>query len=233
MTETVQTLHARLLALDSAVVSDVLDEAGFPHQVVSNALSPLDASAKLVGIAVCARGEPRVAVADPSPGSSVDAIEAALTDGAVAVLDTGGFTAGACIGGFVALEFQRRGCVGMITDGAIRDAPEIRDLGLSVFSRGATPINGSRRWSWVEVGKTVTLPGQTGPAVRVDPGDWVLGDADGAVVIPSAVAEEVISMAEELARIEGAITDAMRSGEPRAAAMEANPRFRHIRCLQR
>jgi regulator of RNase E activity RraA len=231
MTDTTTALRERLLALDTSIVSDVLDEAGYPDQVVSDALKPLDASGKLAGQVLTARGAARVVLVNPGPAVTLHDIDAAIRPGAVVVMDTGGFTAGSVIGGFVATQFQRLGCVGVVTDGAVRDAGEIRELGLPVFTRSVVPINGARRFAWVEVGGRVVLPGQTGPAVIVENGDWLLGDLDGLIVIPGAIAEEVIAMSEELARIEKSIAADMKAGGEREAVMKAHPRFGHIRRL--
>ena len=229
--EIAAALRERLLALESSVVSDVLDEAGYPNQVVLDALKPLNASTRLAGQALTVRGSLRVTVANPVPVILLREIDGAIRPGTVVVMDTGGFTAGTVMGGFVATQFQRLGCVGVVTDGAIRDAGEIRDLGLPVFMRSITPINGARRFSWIEVGGRIVLPGQTGPAVIVANGDWLLGDADGLIVIPGAIAEEVVAMSEELARIEGLIAADMNAGGEREAVMKTHPRFRHIRLL--
>jgi regulator of RNase E activity RraA len=233
MTDMVATaLRERLFALDSSLVSDILDEAGYPNQVVLDVLKPLDASKKVAGQVLTVRGEPRVTVANPGPMITYHEIDVAIQQGTVVVMDTGGFTMGTTIGGFVATQFQRLGCVGVVTDGAIRDAGEIRELGLPVFARSVTPINGARRFSWIELKGQIVLPGQTGPAVIVANGDWILGDTDGLIVIPGAVAEEVVAMSEELARIERRIAEDMKAGGEREAVMKTHPRFKHVQRLR-
>jgi regulator of RNase E activity RraA len=226
------TFRERLLALDTSVVSDVLDEAGYPNQVILDTLKPLEASIKLAGKAITVRGGARVTAANPIPGITLHEIDAAIHPGAIVVMDTGGFTAGTALGGFVATQFQRLGCVGVVTDGAIRDATEIRDLGLPVFTRSVTPINGARRFSWMEAGGQIVLPGQTGPVVVVENGDWLLGDTDGLIVIPGTIVEDVVAMSEELARIERLIAADMKAGGEREAVMKVHPRFKHVRCLR-
>lgn len=229
MTDTV--LRKRLLALESSIVSDILDEAGYPNQVVSDALKPLEISAKLVGQAITARGAPRVTLTNPGASVTYREIDSAISPGTIVVMDTGSFTAGGVLGGFVATQFQRLGCVGLVTDGAIRDAAEIRGFGFPVFTRSVTPINGARRFSWIEVGGRITLPGQTGPAVTVANGDWLLGDEDGLIVIPGAITEEIVAMSEELARIEQLIAADMKAGGERETVMKKHPRFKHVRHL--
>jgi regulator of RNase E activity RraA len=225
-------LRERLFALDTSLVSDILDEAGYSNQVVLDVLKPLDVSRKLAGQVLTVRGEPRVTVANPGPTITLHDVDVAIQQGTVIVMDTGGFTAGTTMGGFVATQFQRLGCAGVVTDGAVRDAGEIREIGLPVFSKSVTPINGARRFSWIELRGQIVLPGQTGPAVIIANGDWILGDADGLVVIPGAVAEEIIAMSEELARIERRITTDMKAGGEREAVMKTHPRFKHVQVLR-
>lgn len=112
----------------------------------------------------------------------------------------------------------------------MRDAAEIRELGLATWCRGVTPVNGSRRWSLVEIGHPIQLAGAGGASFAISPGDYVVGDADGVVVVP-AFAESVVADAEELARIEGKIADEMGAGADRGETFRRNPRFGHVRGL--
>ncbi len=229
MTGTAEGLLARLAKLETGLVSDMLDEAGLPNHALSSAMVPLAAGTRFAGIAVCARGEAATEGRHARPAMPGAALEAAMHPGAVLVIDSGGFSRGALLGGFVAYSLQRAGCVAIVTDGPVRDADEIRGLGLSVVSGGVTPVNGSRRWKWTDVGVPVSLPGQEGRPVPVAPGDYILADGDGVVVIPAAAAETVIADSEELARIEKRIGEGLRAGGTRAEVFKANPRFDHVR----
>jgi 4-hydroxy-4-methyl-2-oxoglutarate aldolase len=224
-----RALLERLGRLETGQVSDVLDEAGLPHHALDGSLRPLQPGDGFVGRALCVRGEPRVAGRHAEAGLSVDAIEAAVGAGSVVVFDSGGFVAGACLGGFVAYSLQRRGCRGLVVDGALRDADEIRRLGLPTFSRAITPVNGSRRWLVREIGGSIALRGTSGVPVTIHTGDLLRADGDGIVVIPARVATMVIEDAETLAEIECRIDAEMRAGAERAAAFARNPRFDHIR----
>ena len=117
----------------------------------------------------------------------------------------------------------------MIVDGAVRDVEEIRQLGLPTYARAVTPVNGSRRWGLVEMGKPIVLPGQGGGPLPVTPGDLILGDADGVVVVPRSAARSIIEDAETLQRIERTIGEELRRGDARAAVFKRNPRFGHVR----
>ncbi len=222
-------LLARLAKLETGQVSDVLDEAGFPVHALSSDLAPLAAGQRFAGLAVCARGERAVDGAHARPALPGDALERAMRPNGVLVIESGGFVAGAGLGGFFAYSLQRLGCVGIVTDGAIRDADEIRGYGIPVHARAITPVNGARRWRWTDVDAPVALPGQEGRAVRVAPGDLVLGDGDGVIVVPAQAAATIVEDSERLATIERAIGEAMRAGGARPEVFKANPRFAHIR----
>ncbi|WP_420392959.1 RraA family protein [Acuticoccus sp.] len=221
-------LLARLARLETGQVSDVLDEAGMPHHALSSSLLPL-APGAFAGRAAVVRGVAVGEMRNAPPALPTDAIERLVSPGTVVVLDAGGFREGAVMGGFVALSLQRRGAVAVVTDGAVRDVDEIRGLGLPVVAGAVTPINGSRRWRLVEADVPGTLPGQVNAPVRISPGDLVLGDGDGVIVVPKDVAEGIVEDAEELQHIETRIREAMAEGAEKADAFKANPRFAHIR----
>ena len=231
MTE--DTLLDRLARLESGQVSDVLDEAGLPDQALSSAFVPLAGGQRFAGRAACLRGAPLAQGRHQAPSLPADIMEQTVRPGSVLLVETGGFQAGAILGGFVAYSLQRAGCRGIVTDGAVRDADEIRELGLPCLARCVTPINGARRWRLVEAGQPIALAGQTGVPVRIAPGDLVLADADGVVVVPQAVALQIIEDSEELARIERAIGGELRQGGERAAVFKRHPRFDHIRPVER
>lgn len=222
-----QKLVERLADLESGQVSDVLDEAGLPFHALDSSLTSLLPGQRFAGRAACARGASLVK-APASPALPANALENIATEGTVLLIETGGYRGGAVLGGFVAFSLQRAGCRGIITDGAVRDADEIRALGLPCVTAAVTPVNGARRWGLREIGTPITLPGQAG-MVRVAPGDLVLADGDGIVVVPLQIAETIIEDAEVLKRIEKTIDRELRDGGSRADVFERNPRFTHIR----
>ena len=222
-------LVARLAQLETGQVSDVLDEAGLPNQVLASHLGLLRPGARLAGRASCVAGEPIVTAANASPALPPDALESVVERDTILVIGTGGFSAGSVLGGFVAFSLQLQGCAGVLTDGLIRDADEINGLDFPVVCAGLTPLNGARRWRLTRRGDPIPLPGQTAVPVLVRPGDLILGDADGVVVVPAHAAEQVIADSEELLRIERRIGEALRSGAKRIDAFKDNPRFGHVR----
>lgn len=219
----------RLRALNSGVVSDVLDECGYPHQALSSAIRPLRPDMRLAGAAVCFAGETIDAdgSSQRTPLSTYD-MDRHVAHGAVVVIATRAHEASAVVGGLMSLSFAKLGCAGVVTDGGVRDATEIAELALPTFARYVTPMRSNARWQLTDVGTTVALPGQEARSVTIAPGDYLIGDEDGVMVIPSAIFAQVIEWAEELVRIEARIVQALESGMPREQAFGANPRFSHI-----
>jgi 4-hydroxy-4-methyl-2-oxoglutarate aldolase len=108
--------------------------------------------------------------------------------GTVVVVE-GGDTTFALAGGNVCAVAQKRGLRGFVLDGAIRDLAEIRAIQFPVFARGVTPVAGGRNF----IG-ALNTPVRCGGVV-VAPGDVVVGDEDGIVVIPSAGLDSTLAAA--------------------------------------
>jgi regulator of RNase E activity RraA len=106
----------------------------------------------------------------------------------------------AVAGGNVCGVAHRRGIAGFVVDGVLRDLAEIRGLRFPVFARGVIPIPGAKNEVDVLDG-----PVDCG-GVRVEPGDVVVADEEGVVVVPSARAEAILAAAEERARKDAAET---------------------------
>ncbi|ANF58294.1 RraA family protein [Halotalea alkalilenta] len=229
MTERNDQWLGRLAKLESGQVSDVLDEAGIPCHALSAELFALSPGKRFAGRAATLRGEPILNARTVSPALPVETMESITFPGSILVIASGGYRTGALLGGFVAYSLQRAGCQAVVTDGAIRDAEEIRALGLPCVQSALTPVNGARRWRAVAAGIPVTLPGSGGGLVQVAPGDYILGDGDGVVVVPQQMIASVVEDAEELLRIERVIGDELRAGGERAEVFRANPRFAHVR----
>jgi 4-hydroxy-4-methyl-2-oxoglutarate aldolase len=100
--------------------------------------------------------------------------------GDVLVVDGGAYTEEAIWGGLTSLSAAQRNLGGSIIDGAVRDLRQMEQIGYPVYSRATTPRSPSK---WVERGE-VSVPVTCG-GIIVSPGDLVLGDEDGVVVVPS------------------------------------------------
>jgi|SRR5690349_3022269 regulator of RNase E activity RraA len=227
-------LIERLAGLETAGLSDVLDEMGFSSQVLASDLRPLDPDCRLAGVAFCVRGENRIITQSQSTKSSFSPyeLERAMRPGLIAVIDAGPQNVGGMIGGFVATSLKSKGCRGLVTNGGVRDSREIVSVGLPTFCRFVTPVNASRRWSIADVGQPVHLPGLGGGSVAIRPGDYMLGDADGVIVVPAEIVDAAIEAAETLDAIEKKITQGIRDGGTREELFKLHPRFAHIQRLK-
>ena len=127
-----------------------------------------------------------------SPGAVEAAIHAIAQcqPGEVVVIAGGGGDAHASLGGIMALDSERHGAAGCLIDGAIRDSAEIRESGFPIYARASTP-HGAGADPDGSINGPVEAAG-----VTINPGDVVVGDDDGVVVIPRADLDQVIADAE-------------------------------------
>jgi 4-hydroxy-4-methyl-2-oxoglutarate aldolase len=177
--------------LYSAVVSDALDAVGLRHQALPPAIRPLDEAVLLCGRA---RTGIYMETAHVEPGSNPYELEIKLIDdlkaGEIAVLACGGSQRIAPWGGMLSTAAKARGAAGCVTDGFVRDIKVIRRLGVAVFHGGIAPLDSKGRG---EI-KAIDVPVICG-GVRFEPGDLIVGDADGCVVVPKAREAEVLALA--------------------------------------
>ena len=211
-------LVGRLRALDSCAVSDALDSHGLPSAV--GGLRPLAAQRPAAGRAVTVLlGVPAAAPA-PSPRAPKRHLSTAAVDasgpGDVIVVAHQGRTDCAGWGGLLSRAAVIRGIDGVVVDGAARDLAEAAAVGLPVFASASTAVTARGRAIEVCWGEPVEFAG-----VRVAPGDLVLADAGGVVVIPSAHAETVLATAERIAATEAAMAAALDAGRPVSEVMGA------------
>jgi len=112
---------------------------------------------------------------------------------------------------------KARGVAGCVLDGGCRDVGFILEEGFPVFTRFVTPEDSTWRWELEATQVPVTIG-----SVRIEPGDWVIGDDDGVVVVPAAIAEGVLAEAEQKAATESQIRVAVRDG---MSPLEAYERY--------
>lgn len=217
-----------LSRLPSAAVADVLQTMGRPGQVVAPDICALDSTMRLAGPALCLKGRAGVAPTRSGGSRPVFEMDRRVRSGCVAVIDTGGHAVGAVIGGNVGLSFKLRGCRGFVTDGGIRDADEFRQIGLPVYARFVTPISSKGLWEFTDLDAPVQLPSYDGGTLNVAPGDFVLGDSDGVVVIPADWTAIVAEAAEKLEAVETRIRQEIEQGGDREDAYARHDRFGHI-----
>lgn len=226
----------RCIALGTAVLSDVLDEAGYHSQTLDPQLAFIGKSTKMCGPAVCAMGERSVVTATTRANDvtlPLYNLPTLSAPDAVLVLATSGFRGGAVTGELLARELNELGAAGLLTDGLVRDCEALRTLGLPIKAAGTIPLNGARRFTLSQWEKPVLLPGPEGATVAIAPGDIVAADADGAVIIPAQVFEDVLDMAEELARREVVLKRQADDLSPSGRARARSDRMSHMVWLRK
>jgi regulator of RNase E activity RraA/2-keto-4-pentenoate hydratase/2-oxohepta-3-ene-1,7-dioic acid hydratase in catechol pathway len=131
-----------------------------------------------------------------------------IRPGEVLVIDARRDTTAGTIGDILALRAQTRGAAGIVTDGAIRDAARLAALDIPTYHAAVHPaVLGRRHVPW-ECGATVACAG-----VTVQPGDLVVGDGDGVVVLPPGIAAEILADASEQERQEEFVAGRVAAGE--------------------
>ena len=133
--------------------------------------------------------------------------------GSVLVIDGQGELNTALWGEVTTLAARLKGLQGVVIDGAIRDLYKIRHDKLPVFARAVVPNAGG-----VQYAGEFQVPVQCGGAI-VHPGDWVVGDEDGVVVVPQDRLESVIEAAKRLAVVEKKIEDEVAKGKDLATLL--------------
>jgi 4-hydroxy-4-methyl-2-oxoglutarate aldolase len=219
-----EEIRERYLAVDASNVADVLDELSLPDQGLAPEFAPYPPTAgRLAGWAFTIRGEMATYPMEGGDEAKMQAC-AQLSPGTVSVWSGRG--EGVCFfGELISIGMRERGCVGALVDGGIRDIDWIGKLGFPVYARYRTPVQSIGRWKVVDSGVPVPMPGATVPEVVVTPGDLVLADADGAIVVPAAVAEQVLERAELLGAREAQIRAELAAG---LSLSEALAKFGHV-----
>jgi 4-hydroxy-4-methyl-2-oxoglutarate aldolase len=157
-------------------------EAAGKRGDMSPRIKPLFAEARVAGPAFTVKMFPGETLA------AVRAVDAAPA-GSVIVIDAGAAERGVSWGGTATFAASRKGIAGLVTNGTVRDLAEILDRKFSVFATGASLVAGLRGHpGWLEI------PISIGEVV-VHPGDFIVGDLDGVVVVPAAQVVEVAQRA--------------------------------------
>lgn len=145
------------------------------------------------------------------------AIHAALAmaqPGEVLVVDAQGYADRAVMGGIMCAQAAAAGIAGVVVDGAMRDAAELREGALPVFAAALSPA-GPHKAGGGSVGRSIQCGG-----VTVNPGDWILGDDDGLVVFGPAESDGLIAAALAKGKAEALRMAAIARGELRPAWLD-------------
>lgn len=195
-------------ALDTCVISDAMDRLGLDSGVADD-LRPLWEGARLAGRVVTVRlaaGDPPEEKAGVHLGAR--AIESSAPGEVIVVANEGRVSMGSW-GGLLSRAAQAAGGAGVVTDGAVRDVDEARELGFAVFGRAGVPRTARGRVHEVSTNGPIVVSG-----ITVNPGDWVVADGSGVVFVPAVDAERIAGVARELVEREAALITLLERGDP-------------------
>jgi 4-hydroxy-4-methyl-2-oxoglutarate aldolase len=195
-------IAARFKRLYTPAVCDVLDEYELRHQYVHHSIRPLDRTLMLAGPAFTIVGMAN-STRDRTKRMGPRVIDSFVPH-VVACYDTMGEEQTGVWGELWSAGAAKRGCVGAVVDGGIRDTAYIRRAKFPIFHKFTMPGDAVGRFNIVDFGCPVSIGG-----VRVEPGDYVFGDEDGVVMIPNALTLEVLAKAEAVCAKENKIRDAI------------------------
>ncbi len=194
-------LAARLTAAGTSALSDALDKLGIDGQILG--VMPVVRTMRFAGRAFTIRMLP-VGETGGSVGDYIDEV----APGQVVVIANDGRLDATVWGDILTAVASAKGIAATVIDGVCRDSDRCVELAYPVFARGNTMRTGKDRVT----ADAYNVPVRLG-TVRVAPGDWLAGDADGVVAIPADRAEEVLAIAEEIERVETLIRTAVQGGK--------------------
>jgi 4-hydroxy-4-methyl-2-oxoglutarate aldolase len=181
----VSNLFEQFRGIPTGNICDSNDREG----AMDPAIQPLHPRMELVGTALpveCVPGDNlaiHIAVAQAKPGD-------------VLVINGGGMVPAGLFGELLATSCISHGIIGVVIDGCCRDKNELIEMGFPVFVRGISP-NGTTKDTWVSVNSPILCGGR-----MVRPGDIIIGDCDGVVVLPHEKAQVVLEKSKDKKKAE-------------------------------
>ncbi|RXZ48352.1 fumarylacetoacetate hydrolase family protein [Agromyces binzhouensis] len=209
--ELTEALRAQLSSVAVATLSVALRKRGY-HDIFIEGVAANHPGDRIVGRARTLRFIPARPDLFASHGGGYNAQKRAFDTvgaGEVLVVDARGERGTGTVGDVLALRAKVRGAAGIVTDGGVRDFDAVAGIGIPVFSRGAHPsVLGRRHVPW-ETDVTIACGG-----AAVQPGDVIVGDGDGVIVIPPHLVAEVAAEAADQDAADAWVAERVAEGEP-------------------
>ncbi len=216
-------LRAKLEKAPTAGLSAQLRKRGYNATSIEGVHANI-AGSKIVGTAKTLRFVPGREDLFRSHGGGYNAQKRAfdaVEPGEIIVIEARGERGSGTLGDILALRAQARGAAGVVTDGGVRDFDAVAGIGLPVFSNGAHPaVLGRKHVPW-DYDVTIACGGAT-----VQPGDIIVGDGDGVIVIPPALAEEVVDEALAQEDEDAWVAEQVAAGHPVDGLFPMNAQWR-------
>jgi 5-oxopent-3-ene-1,2,5-tricarboxylate decarboxylase/2-hydroxyhepta-2,4-diene-1,7-dioate isomerase len=218
-----ESLREKLLRVPVAGLSAQLRKRGLDNVTIDGA-RPMHPGTKIVGTAKTLRFVPGREDLFSSHGGGYNAQKRAFDTveaGEILVIEARGETGSGTLGDILALRAHARGAAGIVTDGGVRDYDAVAGIGIPVYSSGAHPaVLGRKHVPW-EVDGTIGCGGTT-----VQPGDILVGDADGVIVLPPSLADEVADAALAQEDEDAWVAEQVAAGHPVDGLFPMNAEWR-------
>lgn len=202
-------LKAKLTEVPVAGLSQEMRKRGF-NNVSIDGLLPTRPGSKMVGTAKTLRFVPNREDLFKSHGGGFNAqkqVFDAVGEDEVIVIEARGEAGSGTLGDILALRAAARGAAGVVTDGGVRDFTTVAEVELPVYTRGAHPaVLGRKHVPW-DADLTIACGGAT-----VQPGDIIVADDDGVIVLPPVIAEEVADAALAKEAEDGWVAEQVKAG---------------------
>lgn len=216
-------LRRKLALVPVAALSGQLRKRGL-NNVTIDGVRPMHAGTKVVGTARTLRFVPGREDLFTSHGGGFNAqkrVFDAVGAGEVIVIEARGETGSGTFGDVLALRAHARGAAAIVTDGGVRDFDAVADVGLPVYSSGAHPaVLGRKHVPW-DHDIAIGCGGTT-----VEPGDVIVGDGDGVIVIPPGLVEEVVDAALLQEEEDAWVAEQVAAGNPINGLFPMNAHWR-------
>lgn len=196
----------RYADLYTGAITDVMDDQGLYDQTLDPDITPLEPGMSTAGLAFPVVGRPNRNIdGEKNIRRILQMLGAAPEDGVVIYKSNDDRSAH--IGELSVTALKEQGCRGAVLDGGVRDTSYILERDFPVFNRYETPADAVYRWEILDWDVSTVVGG-----VEVQPGDIVVGDLDGVIVVPRVHAESILVDAEDLRESENHVRDAVRNG---------------------
>ncbi len=200
-TLSVEQICERYRQLYGGAVYDVLENLGYPDQVISHEVTPLLPSMKLAGPAFTVKGT-FTSERDEAGRHQRMKMVYEMAFPCVEVRDRGTPYNVAIYGELSATISRAHGAVGALIDGGTRDTQRLIADGFPVFARYRTPVEAFGRYTMLKCQVPVRISGELRDTVVVNPGDFIFGDSDGVLVIPKDLTLQVLAECERIKGLE-------------------------------
>jgi regulator of RNase E activity RraA len=212
----------RFLKLSTTNVADALDALGL--RGATYGIRPLwENAGKVVGLAVTVKLT-AFGLTKSVTHLGVKAIEAAQK-GDIIIIDNGGRPDSSCWGGILANGAKMKGVSAVVVDGAVRDVDDCMEAGFPVYARGAVVATARGRIMEESTNAMIAFAG-----VQVRPGDIVMGDRSGVVIVPQEKIEETLTRAEEFFRKEESMIAEIKGGR---SMLEVDKKYNYEKMLEK